>query len=72
LGSIVVELVTERVRHWAGERPNLLNVAAICAKEALYVIDSRAFWRSASQFDERNAQMPQSLSEGLDRFGDSP
>jgi AAA domain len=59
-------------RHWAGERPNLLNVAASRAKEALYVIGNRALWRSAGHFDELDAQMPQSTDGNPERLRDSP
>lgn len=37
-------------RHWAGARPNLLNVAVTRAKEALYVVGSRRAWRNAGVF----------------------
>jgi hypothetical protein len=50
-------------RQWAGERPNLLNVAASRAKEALYVIGNRVLWRNAGHFDELDAHMPQSSDE---------
>lgn len=37
-------------RGWAGARPNLLNVAATRAKEAIYVIGNRSLWRSTGVF----------------------
>ncbi len=37
-------------RGWAGGRPNLLNVAATRAKEALYVVGNRELWKSAGLF----------------------
>jgi hypothetical protein len=39
-------------RGWAGQRPNLLNVAVTRAKEALYVIGNRQLWRNAGFFNE--------------------
>ena len=39
-------------RRWAGGRPNLLNVAATRAKEALYVIGNRELWRRTGVFEE--------------------
>lgn len=45
-------------RGWAGGRPNLLNVAATRAKEALYVIGNRSLWKTAGVF--------QSLDDFLD------
>ncbi|MVA23656.1 hypothetical protein GOZ92_04330 [Agrobacterium vitis] len=37
-------------RGWAGGRPNLLNVAATRAKEALYVVGNRNHWKTAGVF----------------------
>lgn len=37
-------------RGWAGGRPNLLNVAATRAKEALYVVGNRNLWKTAGVF----------------------
>ncbi len=37
-------------RGWAGGRPNLLNVAATRAKEALYVVGNRSLWKTAGVF----------------------
>lgn len=37
-------------RGWAGGRPNLLNVAATRAKEALYVVANRSLWKTAGVF----------------------
>lgn len=37
-------------RGWAGGQPNLLNVAVTRAKEALYVVGSKARWRTAGVF----------------------
>lgn len=53
-------------RQWAGERPNLLNVAASRAKEALYVIGNRPLWRLAGHFDELDAQMPQGSDKNVE------
>jgi superfamily I DNA and/or RNA helicase len=46
-------------RGWAGGRPNLLNVAVTRAKEVLYVIGNRGFWKEAGVFRELHARMPQ-------------
>jgi superfamily I DNA/RNA helicase len=45
-------------RNWAGQRPNLLNVAVTRAKERLYVIGNRNLWRSAGLFRELDARLP--------------
>jgi hypothetical protein len=37
-------------RNWAGGRPNLLNVAATRAKEAIYVVGNRSLWKTAGVF----------------------
>ena len=37
-------------RVWAGETPNLLNVAATRARRVLYVVGNRAEWQSAGVF----------------------
>ena len=39
-------------RAWAGETPNLLNVAATRAKRALYVVGNRKEWLGAGVFTE--------------------
>lgn len=39
-------------RAWAGETPNLLNVAATRAKRALYVVGNRTEWLGAGAFTE--------------------
>jgi AAA domain len=39
-------------RVWAGETPNLLNVAATRAKRALYVVGNRMEWQGAGVFAE--------------------
>lgn len=44
-------------RGWAGNRPNLLNVAATRAKEAMYVVGNRQLWRDAGLFRELDARM---------------
>jgi hypothetical protein len=45
-------------RNWAGRRPNLLNVAATRAKEALYVIGNRTLWREAGVFSALDRRLP--------------
>ena len=37
-------------RVWAGETPNLLNVAATRARRVLYVVGNRAEWQGAGVF----------------------
>jgi AAA domain len=44
-------------RNWAGGRPNILNVAATRAKEALYVVGNRPLWRSAGVFQTLHERM---------------
>ncbi len=39
-------------RTWAGDTPNLLNVAVTRAKEALYVVGSREKWKAVGVFKE--------------------
>ena len=39
------DLQQRGARGWAGGRPNLLNVAATRAKEALYVVGNRSLWK---------------------------
>jgi hypothetical protein len=46
-------------RNWAGQKPNLLNVAVTRAKERLYVIGNRHLWRSAGLFRELDARLGQ-------------
>lgn len=45
-------------RHWAGSRPNLLNVTVSRAKEAIYVVGNRSLWRTAGLFCELDRQLP--------------
>lgn len=44
-------------RIWAGERPNLLNVAVTRAKEAVYVVGNRRLWQEAGVFQELDTQL---------------
>ena len=44
-------LAQSGARQWAGRLPNLLNVAATRAKEAIYVVGNREHWESAGHFD---------------------
>jgi hypothetical protein len=37
-------------RAWAGQEPNLLNVAVTRAKEAVYVVGNRQLWKTAGVF----------------------
>lgn len=39
-------------RGWAGQEPNLLNVAVTRAKETVYVVGNRQLWRSAGVFND--------------------
>ena len=45
-------------RNWAGQQPNLLNVAVTRAKEQLYVIGNRRLWREAGRFRDLDARLP--------------
>lgn len=45
-------------RNWAGQQPNLLNVAVTRAKEHLYVIGNRRLWREAGRFRDLDARLP--------------
>lgn len=44
-------------RKWAGNRPNILNVAVTRAKEVIYVIGDRTLWNSAGLFSELTARV---------------
>lgn len=46
-------------RNWAGDPPNLLNVAVSRAKERLYVIGERSVWNRAGAFTTLHALLPQ-------------
>lgn len=37
-------------RTWAGNRPNLINVAVSRAKECIYIIGNRTLWKKAGLF----------------------
>ena len=43
-------LVQSGARQWAGRLPNLLNVAATRAKEAIYIVGNREQWEGAGHF----------------------
>jgi hypothetical protein len=45
-------------RRWAGERPNLLNVAVTRAKEVIYVVGNRNLWKSAGFFKQLADRLP--------------
>jgi hypothetical protein len=45
-------------RHWAGGRPNLLNVAVSRAKLRLYVLGNRLAWRDAGVFRTLATSLP--------------
>jgi hypothetical protein len=45
-------------RQWAGWPPNLLNVAVTRAREALYVVGNREYWRVAGCFSQLDQIMP--------------
>ncbi|MFL5337342.1 MAG: DEAD/DEAH box helicase [Geminicoccaceae bacterium] len=45
-------------RLWAGETPNLLNVAATRAKRVLYVVGNRTEWQGAGVFAEAARILP--------------
>lgn len=43
---------------WAGERPNLLNVAVTRARHRLYVVGSLALWHNQGFFSEAASSLP--------------
>lgn len=45
-------------RQWAGRLPNLLNVAATRAKEAIYVVGNREHWEGAGHFGVLSMHLP--------------
>ncbi len=45
-------------RNWAGGRPNILNVAVTRAKEVVYVVGNRKWWREAGVFAELDRCFP--------------
>lgn len=45
-------------RAWAGQTPNLLNVAATRAKRVLYVVGNRDLWRRADVFAKAASALP--------------
>ncbi|HQU08726.1 MAG TPA: DEAD/DEAH box helicase [Opitutales bacterium] len=49
-------------RGWAGEKPNLLNVAVSRAKEVLYVVGNRDLWKHAGHFDLLARRLDQPVS----------
>lgn len=48
----------EGARQWAGRLPNLLNVAATRAKEAIYVVGNRKLWEGAGSFAMLSKYLP--------------
>lgn len=49
-------------RKWAGQTPNLLNVAITRAQEVFYVIGNKDLWKSAGVFKELHDRLPHDLS----------
>jgi AAA domain len=47
-----------RALQWAGQAPNILNVAVTRAQQRLYVVGNRAAWRSAGFFTELDRRLP--------------
>lgn len=45
-------------RAWAGQTPNILNVAATRAKQVLYVVGHHEHWRNAGVFGTAAAMLP--------------
>jgi len=44
-------------RNWAGDRPNLVNVAITRAKEVFYIIGNRDLWKSCGVFHELHLKL---------------
>lgn len=49
---------------WAGERPNLLNVAVTRARHRLYVVGSLALWHNQGFFSELASSLPRERWSG--------
>lgn len=56
-------------RVWAGQTPNMLNVAATRAKRSLYVVGNRELWKSAGFFADAARALPSIDAEGWFRSG---
>lgn len=49
---------TEQAANWAGEKPNLINVAITRAKERLYVIGDKNVWHNKGYFSDLQKNLP--------------
>lgn len=49
---------TRGAARWAGERPNLVNVAVTRARHRLYVVGSLALWHNQGSFSELASTLP--------------
>ncbi len=45
-------------RNWAGDTPNILNVALTRAQEVAYIVGNRQLWREAGVFGDLHSGMP--------------
>ena len=54
-------------RRWAGETPNILNVAVTRAQLRLYVVGNRAAWAGAGFFRELDRRLSPSPTRALFR-----
>ncbi|WP_413062139.1 AAA domain-containing protein [Sphingomonas carotinifaciens] len=59
-------------RTWAGQTPNMLNVAATRAKRSLYVVGNRALWKGAGFFTDAADSLPEIDVEVWDRVQPLP
>lgn len=70
--AIVLGVASEGAMTWASSRPNMLNVAATRAREALIVIGDRARWREHGFFRDLDAALPGAAAPRKRYDGEQP